>query len=194
MDEPAYFVRGSFVVRTDGVRRGVSGEANRGITLAEKKRDRSAVIVLIAIFKLLKAVALLCVGIGAFRLAGKDLNETLERWANSFRVDPHNKYLQELLSHSLHVSKDKLRFVGVATFIYAGMFGTEGVGLMLGKRWAEYMTILTTSLLLPLEIYEICHHSNWVKVATLVINALAVIYLIVRVWKMRKDEAAQGMS
>ena len=161
--------------------------------MAEQKPDRSVVIVLIAIFKLLKALALICIGIGAFRLVGKDLNDTLEHWANSIRVDPNNKYLQKALSHTLNVSSEKLKFVGVATFVYAAMFGTEGTGLMLGKRWAEYMTILTTALLLPLEIYEIAHHSNWIKVATLVLNVLAVIYLIVRLrWMKTHEEAGTG--
>ena len=129
----------------------------------------------------MKALALLAIGVGAFHLMNKDLNDTLEHWANSIRVDPDNRYLKMALAHTLNISRKKLEFVGVATFIYAAMFGTEGTGLFLGKRWAEYMTILTTALLMPLEIYEICVHPNWIKIATLVINALAVVYLIVRV-------------
>ena len=147
---------------------------------------------MIAIFKLLKALALICIGVGAFHLVGKDLNETLERWANSIRVDPNNKYLQKALAQTLNISAEKLKFVGIATFVYAAMFGTEGVGLMLGKVWAEYMTIITTSLLLPLEIYEICHHSNWIKVSTLVVNVLAVIYLVVRLKVKGKEGKEVG--
>ncbi len=162
--------------------------------MAETKRDRSAIILLIAAFKLIKALALICIGVGAFRLMGKDLNDTLEHWANSIGIDPHNRYLTRLLAHTLNISREKLKFVGIATFVYAAMFATEGTGLLLGRRWAEYMTILTTSLLLPLEIYEIAHHSNAIKIGTLVLNVLAVIYLIVRVWRVKEKQEPQEES
>ena len=30
-------------------------------------------------------------------------------------------------------------------FLYAALFMTEGIGLALCRRWAEYMTIITTA-------------------------------------------------
>jgi uncharacterized membrane protein (DUF2068 family) len=49
--------------------------------------------------------------------------------------------------------------LSVGTFFYGGLFATEGIDLLLRKRWAEYFTIITTSLFIPLEIYEIVHIS-----------------------------------
>jgi uncharacterized membrane protein (DUF2068 family) len=152
-----------------------------------KSPDRSVAIILIGIFKLLKAILLICVAITAFHLVNKDLSDTIEHWAKVLRVDPGNKYVQAAISHALNVSPKKLELVGVVTLIYAGMFGTEGTGLLLGKRWAEYMVIITTAGLMPLEIYEIARKPNGIKIATLVINAAAVIYLVIRLWNMRKS-------
>jgi uncharacterized membrane protein (DUF2068 family) len=150
-----------------------------------KSPDRSVAIILIGIFKLLKALLLVCVAITAFHLVNKDLGDTIEHWARELRVDPGNKYVQAAISHALNISPKKLELVGVVTLIYAGMFGTEGTGLLLGKKWAEYMVIITTAGLMPIEVYEIVKHASVIKIATLAINAAAVIYLVIRVWNMR---------
>jgi uncharacterized membrane protein (DUF2068 family) len=58
---------------------------------------------------------------------------------------------------------------------------TEGVGLLLRKRWAEYFTIITTAGLIPLELYELAKHVTAAKIAILIINIAIVVYLVVRV-------------
>lgn len=162
--------------------------------MAKRKPDHSAVIYLIAIFKLIKGLLLVGIGIGAFSMRNKNLNDTISHWANSMGVAESNKYLNMLLEHTLNISKKKLELVSAATFIYAAMFLTEGTGLFLGRRWAEYMAIITTAGLMPLEIYEICVHPSGLKIATLVLNALAVVYLIVRVWSTREGKEDHSRS
>jgi uncharacterized membrane protein (DUF2068 family) len=160
--------------------------------MGSKSADRSVAIILIGVFKLLKALLLVCVSITAFHLVNKDLGDTIERWARELRVDPGNHFVQSAISHALNVSPRKLELVGAVALIYAGMFGTEGVGLLLGKRWAEYMTVITTAGLLPLEIFEIVKKTNGVKIATLIINVAAVVYLVIRLWNAPKHTQANA--
>lgn len=61
------------------------------------------------------------------------------------------------------------------------LYLTEGVGLILQKRWAEYFTVITTSALIPLEIYELAKRVSTVKLAILVVNVVIVWYLISRI-------------
>jgi hypothetical protein len=56
--------------------------------------------------------------------------------------------------------------------------GIEAIGLWLTKRWAEYLTFIATTLLLPLEIYEIIHKGTALKVIGFIINLAVVIYLL----------------
>jgi uncharacterized membrane protein (DUF2068 family) len=149
-------------------------------------------LILIGVFKLLKALLLVCVAITAFHLVNKDLSESIEHAAKVLRVDPGNRYVQIAISHTLNISPKKLELVGVVALIYAAMFGTEGTGLLLGKRWAEYMTIITTAGLMPVEIYEIVKHASAIKIATLVINAAAVVYLVIRLWNMRENKESEN--
>ena len=72
-----------------------------------------------------------------------------------------------------------LIFLG--TFLYAGLFATEGIGLLMRKRWAEYFTIVTTSLLIPLEVYEMFRHFTIVKLLVTLVNLMIVWYLAARV-------------
>jgi uncharacterized membrane protein (DUF2068 family) len=73
-----------------------------------------------------------------------------------------------------------LRVLGIALLAYAALEGMEAVGLWLGKRWAEYLTFVATTILLPLEIYEIAHKGSVLKVTGFLINLAVVIYLLVR--------------
>lgn len=74
---------------------------------------------------------------------------------------------------------------GSRKFFYAALFLTEGLGLWFYKKWAEWMTIVLTSSLLPVEIWELIKHPNVVKVGVLVVNLLLVGYLIYLVRKER---------
>jgi uncharacterized membrane protein (DUF2068 family) len=74
----------------------------------------------------------------------------------------------------------------VGTFIYSAVFFTEGIGLALRKRWAEYFTIITTSSLLPLEVYELAKHASIGKGFALVINLAVVFYLVLELRRFPK--------
>ncbi|MFZ0091159.1 MAG: DUF2127 domain-containing protein [Solirubrobacteraceae bacterium] len=70
--------------------------------------------------------------------------------------------------------------VGVALLAYAALEGAEAVGLWLGKRWAEYLTFVATTILLPLEIYELIHGATPLKVIGFLINLAVVVWLLLR--------------
>jgi uncharacterized membrane protein (DUF2068 family) len=61
---------------------------------------------------------------------------------------------------------------------YGAVEGIEAVGLWYQRRWAEYLTFLLTTSLLPLEVYEIVNHATPFKVLAFVINVAVVVYLL----------------
>jgi uncharacterized membrane protein (DUF2068 family) len=71
-----------------------------------------------------------------------------------------------------------LREVGAALLAYGVLEGTEAVGLWLTKRWAEYLTFLATTILLPFEIYELSHRASPLKIIGFIINVAVVVYLL----------------
>jgi uncharacterized membrane protein (DUF2068 family) len=134
---------------------------------------------LIAAFKLFKGLVLLAVGIGAVKLVHKDIAFELERWADMFRVDPNNHYIHLLLERFLTLDARKLKELSVGTFFYSALLLTEGTGLLLGQRWAEYFTIIATSSFIPLEVYEIAKRVRPAKLIVLLLNLVVVAYLVI---------------
>jgi uncharacterized membrane protein (DUF2068 family) len=151
-----------------------------------KKRESATVLVLIAFFKLVKAVALIAVGIGALRFLHKDLAASVAHWVDVLRVDPDNRFIHPIIAKLFSVTPKQLKAVSAGTFFYAALLLTEGIGLLLRKHWAEYFTIITTGALMPLEIYELAKHVTTAKIIVLAINAAIVWYLIVRVRSRRR--------
>jgi len=143
-----------------------------------KGKSHSRGLMLIAAFKLLKGLALLALGIGALRLLHRDVAALADHWINAFRVDPHNRYIYWLLAKLPMLNDQKLKELSAGTFIYSAVFLTEGIGLALRKRWAEYFTIITTASFLPLELYELFHHATLPKGVALAINIAVVVYLV----------------
>jgi uncharacterized membrane protein (DUF2068 family) len=86
-----------------------------------------------------------------------------------------------------------LEEIGIALLAYGLLEATEAVGLWFGKRWAEYLTFLATSILLPLEIYEIVHGGTVLKVVGFIINLAVVVYLLFakRLFGLRGGGAAE---
>ena len=142
---------------------------------------------LIAAFKLFKGLVLLAVGIGAVKLVHKDIAFELVRWADIFRVDPNNHYFQRLLERFSILDARKLRELSVGTFFYSALLLTEGTGLLLGQRWAEYFTIIATSSFIPLEVYEIVKRVRVAKVVVLLLNIVVVAYLVIVLRRNHKN-------
>lgn len=82
--------------------------------------------------------------------------------------------LDKLFSLQAHT----LRTVGLVLLAYGLLEGVEAVGLWLVKRWAEYLTFVATTVLLPLEVYEIVNRVSILKVIGFLINLAVVLYLI----------------
>lgn len=144
---------------------------------------------LIAAFKLLKGLALLAVGIAVHMLANENLVAEAQRWVDMFRVDPHNHYLHLLLEKLTNVDAHKLHALSVGTFIYSALFLTEGVGLFLRKRWAEFLTVISTAGLIPLELYELIHRPTAIRALLLLVNLAVVAYLIFEIRRLSRTQS-----
>ena len=130
---------------------------------------------MIATFKLLKVCALVALGVGALKLLHKDVGTVVEHWINL------------LLTKLSNWDDRRLKELSVGTFIYAGVFLLEGLGLALQKRWAEYFTIITTSSLLPIEIYELARRVSIGRTLALAINVAVVAYLVYELKRFPKQ-------
>ena len=116
-------------------------------------------------------------GIGALRLLHEDVAQVIAHWIEVLRVDPDNRYIHALLTRALNISDRTLKEISAGTLTYAALFLTEGGGLLFRKRWAEYFTIIVTTSLLPIELYELIRHPTVAKTVVILVNVAIVAYL-----------------
>lgn len=153
-----------------------------GTTL--RTESRNGLLKVIAVFKLLKSLLLVGVGLGALQLLDASTAARVERWAWALALRLGPRAASSLENGLSHLHESRLLWVAVFAFAYAALFGVEGVGLWMEKRWAEYLTIVATSSFVPFELYELSRRMSWPRMATLAVNLLVVGYLI---WKVREN-------
>jgi uncharacterized membrane protein (DUF2068 family) len=90
--------------------------------------------------------------------------------------------VQSLLDKASMLKKRQIESAGFVAFFYALIFGVEGVGLYLRRHWAEYMVLISTGSLLPIEFYELAIHVTWLKIFIVVGNLAILLYLAHRLW------------
>jgi uncharacterized membrane protein (DUF2068 family) len=141
---------------------------------------------IIALFKLAKAILFFCAGVGLLHFLNKDVESRLHHLMDSLHVDSDNHIPKWILTQAGLLTKDKLAALSAIAFFYAALFATEGTGLYLRKRWAEYFVVIITGSLLPLEGYEIWHKVTWLKILLTVVNLMILGYLIAVIRRKRK--------
>lgn len=150
-----------------------------------KKVKRDKWLLLIAILKIVKAVMLLAVAVGAIGLIHHDIADGVYQWIRRLNLDTQTPFLKTLPSKFESLTPGKLTLVSIGTFVYSGLFFTEGIGLFLQKRWAEYFTVVITASFIPFEIYElVAKEFSVFKLVLLLANAAILIYLI---WRLRHE-------
>jgi uncharacterized membrane protein (DUF2068 family) len=138
-------------------------------------------LALIGYFKLVKALLLFGAAFELFFSSPHAIATTLTGWAEALHLDPAGHLLQHALAKLLGIKHATLTMLGIGSLLYATVFSIEGVGLLLAKPWAEYLTLAVTISFLPIEVYELCVHGSVLKAITTLVNLAVVFYLALSV-------------
>lgn len=154
------------------------GHASSGHSAADQRG-----LLLVGLFKLLKAIFFISVGAGALHLVHRNLGELVVRLIDSLPIDPEGRMVSIIMDKADLIDAHDLRRIGAGAFIYALLCLVEGTGLLRRKTWAEYFTVVLTALGLPVEAFEILRQFTWFKVGALVINLVILLYLL---WVLKR--------
>jgi uncharacterized membrane protein (DUF2068 family) len=145
--------------------------------------EHDAFIKVIIVERVTKAAVLIALGIGLL-VAGH--NGWLDYWGdyaeNQLNLNVGRSIITELLFKLLAYigNFNHVTLLAVSAILYAALEGTEGVGLAMRRRWAEYLTVIATGSLIPFEVYEVVTHPSLFKVGALALNLAVVGYLAYR--------------
>ncbi len=146
----------------------------------QTRRERTWTIHFISTEKIVKGVLLIAAAFELLSLLDQDVNAWATDFVSRHGIDAGNRYVHAILERVAGVDNKQLITLSVVALFYSGLLFTEGLGLWFQKRWAEYLTAISTALLIPLEIYEIYQRPTWFRVAILIINLFIVWYLATR--------------
>ncbi|MFG2818049.1 DUF2127 domain-containing protein [Kitasatospora sp. NPDC048365] len=109
-----------------------------------------------------------------------------------FHWDLEHSPIVDTIRKTFDYQHSTLLIVAAALVAYALIEIVEAFGLWAAKRWAEYLTVVATAAFLPLEVYELTEHISVLKIGTLVLNIVAVLWILLskRLFGLRGGLAA----
>lgn len=149
---------------------------------------------LIALFKIAKGALLLVLGVSLLFLNARTRwMDVLSNWIADEILLKHSKPVAYLL-HKLQaaLAGGTLRATGFLALFFSAVFLTEGIGVYMQQRWAEFLMIFATATLIPIEIRHLWHRPGLVSLLILLANCFIVWFLYrVLTWDKAKAHAAQ---
>ncbi len=176
---------------TDGAGADAAGKEPGGEApdaLPRRRPDRALRVV--AIYQLAKVGLLTAIGLGTLRLVNPEVAAWAERWGAALALRHDRRILGQMIGLVSGMSPHRLRQFAVGAFVFAALFAVEGVGLWMGKRWAEYLTVVATTLFVPVEIFELMRRVTWPRVSALAINLAVVAFLVYKLRQPRTGARA----
>jgi uncharacterized membrane protein (DUF2068 family) len=145
--------------------------------------EHDAFIKVIIVERIVKAIVLTALAIGLLVAGEKGLLATWATYAqDQLNLDADDGVIAELLLRALLLigTFNHVTILAIGAILYALLEGTEGVGLAMRRRWAEYLTVIATGILIPYEAYEVIHNVTLFKIGALLLNLAVVGYLAYR--------------
>lgn len=119
----------------------------------------------------------LLLSLGVLSFLNRDIEAVALNIVEYLTLDVENRYVEMLIKKAGMISNGTLLGVSGGLFFFGVLSLIEGWGLHKRRRWAEWLTVVSTSVFIPFEVYEIIKAVSIIKVGTLILNAAIVYYL-----------------
>jgi uncharacterized membrane protein (DUF2068 family) len=140
---------------------------------------RAAGLRAVASLELTKGLAVLLLGFGAVSLVHKDAWDVAEALLRFLHVNPdHHRYAQVFLNLADNLTDAKLWAMAGGALAYSIVRFVEAYGLWRERAWAEWFALISGTLYVPFEVYELIRRQTLIHVAVLLINLAVVFYML----------------
>ena len=141
-------------------------------------RSHHTGLAVIAVFKVVKGLLLLLLGLGLLKLMHAEIATLLSLLIEALHLNADSRFIHTLVLKVDALQPNSVLLAGLISLGYAGILLVEGIGLWLEFTWAGYLTVVSTGLLLPFEIYEVIEQVSMLRISVLLLNLIIVFYLI----------------
>lgn len=143
-----------------------------------RTRPHDTGVALIALFKIAKGLLLFFLGLGLLELVHAEIATLFALLIEALHLNANSRLIHGLVLNVDALQPHSVLLAAVISLGFSGMLLVEGIGLWLQLSWAAYLTVISTSLLLPYEFYEVLEEMSILWIAVLLLNLITVIYLV----------------
>ncbi|HXC66237.1 MAG TPA: DUF2127 domain-containing protein [Nitrospiraceae bacterium] len=135
-------------------------------------------LTVIAVFKVVKGLLLLFLGLGFLKLMHAEIATLFSLLIEALHLNADSRLIHALVLKVDALQPHTVLLAALISLGYAVILLVEGVGLWVEFTWAAYLTVVSTSLLLPFELYETIEQVSILRIGVLLLNLVIVLYLI----------------
>lgn len=139
---------------------------------------------IIAIFEAVKGVIGLIAGFGILSLINRDIADFAEDLVGFLHLNSEGRLAHKIVETITKLDSSNIKIFFILSLFYAAKCFVEAYGLWRLRAWAEWLAIISGSLYIPIEIYELIHKPTFTRAGVLIVNIAVVIYL----YSFRKEQ------
>ncbi len=140
-------------------------------------QKHSLFLKIIIIEKLFLGVLFAAISFSMLTLLNKNMMVFTDQLVVFLNLDIEKKYVQDIIEWLMKVNGGTIVGISAGMLVLGILNLMEAYGLHMRRRWAEWLTVIATSLFIPLELYEVIQQQTSVRVGALVLNVAIVYYL-----------------
>jgi len=132
----------------------------------------------VATFEFLKGIFVLLIGLSAILLVHKDAWVVAESLLALLHISTDRHWAQLFLDFADNLTDARLWAAAKLAFAYSLFRFAEAYGLWKARTWAEWIALLSGTILLPLEIRELMRGVTLLRSGVFVVNLIIVGYML----------------
>jgi uncharacterized membrane protein (DUF2068 family) len=132
----------------------------------------------VATFEMTKGLIVLLAACGVLLLVHReDPWDIADGLLRLLHISPDHHFAQVFLDWADNLTEAKLWAVAAVAVAYSALRFVEAYGLWYARTWAEWIALISGTLYLPFEIYNLVHRQSVFHVSVLLINVAVVLYM-----------------
>src|SRR5579863_10685078 len=156
-------------------------------TKPDPHRRQRRLLRAVAGLEFVKGIFVLLMGLCALALVHKDAWLYAESLLALLHISTDRHSAQLFLDFADSITDARLWAAARIAFAYAALRFTEGYGLWKGRTWAEWVALVSGSLLLPLEVRELLRGVTWLRSCLFIGNLAVVFYMLYVIISNRRE-------
>jgi len=131
----------------------------------------------VASLELIKGLIVIVAGFGFLSLRHHDVWGVADSLLYLLHINPDRRYARLFLDWADAVTDSKLLVIAIMAMVYSLLRFVESYGLWRERAWAEWLALVSGSLYVPFELYDLLHKPTWIRAGVLLLNLLVVAYM-----------------